>query len=160
MIQLQVLNKILNEKDPSLITLNNLNEEFFSDYKAEFNFIFEHVNKYGNCPDKETFLSHFPDFDLIEVSEKDNYLIDELFEDRNKRKLAEVFNKVRDLLNKDKVDEAVNYYASATDSILQAKHLDSVDVISDTGRYDRYLEKVTNLNLDKYQKNNFLYANF
>ena len=35
---MQVINYILETKDSSLITLNNLNEEYFSDYKNEFNF--------------------------------------------------------------------------------------------------------------------------
>ena len=145
-VQLQLLNKILDSSDSTLISLNNLTEEFFSDYPQEFQFIKEHIDKYGNCPDKETFLSKFPDFDVIQVNETTDYLIDELFDDRNKRNLAKVFNKVRDLLNKDKVDEAMQVYASATDTILKAKHLESVDIIHDTSRYERYVEKISNFN--------------
>lgn len=145
-VQLQLLNKILDSSDSTLISLNNLTEEFFSDYPQEFQFIKEHTDKYGNCPDKETFLSKFPDFDVIQVNETTDYLIDELFDDRNKRNLAKVFNKVRDLLNKDKVDEAMQVYASATDTILKAKHLESVDIIHDTSRYERYVEKISNFN--------------
>lgn len=143
-IQNQVLNKILDDKDTTLISLNNLTEEFFSDYKEEFRFIKEHIDKYGNCPDKETFLSKFPEFDIIEVSETKDYLIDELFDDRNKRILAKVFNKVRDLLNQDKVDEAMQVYAGATETVLKAKHMKSVDIITDTSRYSRYVEKIRN----------------
>ena len=145
-VQLQLLNKILDSSDSTLISLNNLTEEFFSDYPQEFHFIKDHIDKYGNCPDKETFLSKFPDFDVIQVNETTDYLIDELFDDRNKRNLANVFNKVRDLLNKDQVDEAMQVYASATDTILKAKHLESVDIIHDTSRYERYVEKISNFN--------------
>lgn len=144
MIQLQVLNKILDTKDSTLISLNNLNSEFFSDYKSEFEFIKSHIDKYGNCPDKETFLSKFPDFDVIQVNESTDYLVDELFNDRNKRNLARVFNKVRELLNNDKVDEAMTLYASASDTILKARHLQSVDIVNDTSRYERYVEKISN----------------
>ena len=145
-VQLQLLNKILDSSDSTLISLNNLTEEFFSDYPQEFHFIKDHIDKYGNCPDKETFLSKFPNFDVIQVNETTDYLIDELFDDRNKRNLAKVFNKVRDLLNKDKVDEAMQVYASATDTILKAKHLESVDIIHNTSRYERYVEKISNFN--------------
>ena len=141
-VQAQILNKILDDKDTTLISLNNLTEEFFSDYRDEFLFIKQHIDKYGNCPDKETFLSKFPDFDIIQVNETKDYLIDELFDDRNKRNLARIFNRVRDLLNKDQVDEAMKVYASATDTILKAKHLQSVDIVTDTSRYDRYVEKI------------------
>lgn len=36
MIQLQVLNKILRDKDASIITLNNLTSDYFSEYPEEF----------------------------------------------------------------------------------------------------------------------------
>ena len=36
MIQAQVLNKILQNKDSSIITLNNLTVDYFSDYVEEF----------------------------------------------------------------------------------------------------------------------------
>ena len=39
MIQLQMINKILDTKDSSIITMNNLNIDYFSDYKDEFNYI-------------------------------------------------------------------------------------------------------------------------
>lgn len=152
--QLQVLNKILDTKDPTIISFNNLTEEFFSDYVNEFLFIDNHIKTYGNCPDKETFLSKFPDFDVIVVNESNDYLIDALFDDRNKRILAKVFNQVRDLLNQDKVDEAMSVYASATDSVLKAKHINSVDIVSDTSRYQRYVDKITNFD-NYYVKTGF-----
>ena len=37
MIQLQVLNHILKSKSSSFIISNNLTDEYFSDYKNEFN---------------------------------------------------------------------------------------------------------------------------
>ena len=37
MIQLQCLNHILSKKDSSMISLNNLNEDYFSDYKDAWN---------------------------------------------------------------------------------------------------------------------------
>ena len=73
--QLQVLNKVLQTKDFSLIELNNLTEDFFFNYKAEFNYIKNHYEKYHSVPDKLTFISVFPEFDIIEVTEPDNYLI-------------------------------------------------------------------------------------
>ena len=38
MIQLQFLNALLDSKDSSLLLINNLNEDLFSDYKDEYNF--------------------------------------------------------------------------------------------------------------------------
>ena len=144
MIQLQVLNAILDRKDSTFISLNNITEEFFSDYKQEFEFINNHIQKYGVCPDKETFLTSFPNFDLIRVDEPNDYLVDELFDDRNKRALARVFNKIRSLINENKTDEAMKVYSSSADLILKAKHMNSIDILADTSRYDKYVDKINN----------------
>ena len=141
MIQCQFINKLLKTKDSSILVLNNLNEEFFSDYSEEYKFISNHLSKYGNIPDIETFLNKFPDFDVLEVNENINYLVDELYTDRNKRKLAKVFNKVRELINADKIDEAMSVYTNASSEIVSAKHIDSVDIFKDLSRYDDYVKR-------------------
>ena len=141
MIQLQAINHILDTGDASFIILNNITDEFFSDYKDEFNFIKEHLDTYSCVPDKATFLSKFPDFDIIQVNESENYIVDALYEDKNKRALANIFNQVRKLLNEGKTDEAMNLYTSAASSMSSARHLNSVDILSDTSRYEAYIER-------------------
>lgn len=143
MIQLQFLNKLLDTQDASLILVNNLDESFFSDYKEEYNYIKEHLDKYNNIPDKISFLDKFPEFDVIQVNEGVNYLVDELFLDKQKRYLANTFNKVRDLLNNGKTEEAINIYTSAADVAIQAKHMQCTDLTKDTSRYDAYIERCT-----------------
>lgn len=146
MVQLQVLNKILQDKDTSILLMNNLTPEFFSDYKQEYIWLKEHIDKYGNCPDMYSFLDKFPDFDVIEVNEPDSYLVDELYEDYNKRRLAKVFNRIRDLLNEDKTEEAMNLYTSAASDMLKSSHLDCVDIFHNTSRYNDYVEKCQDFN--------------
>lgn len=141
MIQNQILNKILDTKDASLILVNNLTDEYFSDYLQEYHYIIDHYNQYGNIPDKVSFLNKFPDFDVFNVTEPDSYLIDELYEDRNRRFLASTFNQVRKLLNEDKTEEAMRVYTNASQDLTKAIHLDSVDIVKDVSRYDDYIEK-------------------
>ena len=141
MIQLQALNKILESGDSSFLLINNIGEDFFSDYKDEFRFIQDHINNYSCVPDKATFLSKFPNFDIITVNESTNYIVDALYEDRNRRELAKVFNQVRNLLNEGKTSEAMTVYTSAASSMLKAKHIDSVDILKDTSRYNAYVER-------------------
>ena len=88
---------MLQTGDTSLLLVNNLDKDFFSDYEQEYGWIKNHIDTYGNCPDIHSFLSKFPNFDVIQVNESNRYLLDELYEDRNKRHLAKVFNKVRAL---------------------------------------------------------------
>ena len=141
MIQLQNLNKILASQDFSYIISNNINVEFFSDYVNEFNFIKEHYEQYGRTPDLLTFCNKFPQFDVIQVDEPVSYLVDELYDDLNKRKLATVFNRIRKLLMEDKVEEAQNVYISHASDTVKSTKLTSVDIFHDTSRYDHYIAK-------------------
>ena len=146
MIQLQVLNWILATGNSFFILSNNLTEDFFSDYVEEFKYIIEHINKYGNVPDIVTFLDNFPDFDVLEVKENEDYLLDKLYEDKNKRFLAKSFNTIRDLLNSGKVDEAMSYYTSTSNIAVEAKHIGCTDLLKDTSRYEAYLERCEDFN--------------
>ena len=141
MIQEQVLNYLLATKDSSLITLNNLTDEFFSDYKKEYNFILKHYTDYGTIPDLVTFVSEFPNFDVIQVDEPASYLIDKLYEDRNSRKLAELFNKIREQFNLGNIDAATNLYLNSMEDMSRARHIESVDILRDTSRYDAYIDR-------------------
>ena len=146
MIQLQVLNRILDEKDSSIFTLNNFDSSYFSDYKDEFNYIKDHYNSYGVVPDKETFVSKFNDFDFISVTEPTKYLLDELVADRNKRNLIKTFNKVRDCLNSDDLDGALKAFRSSAEKLSETVSLESVDILKDLSRYDTYIERCNDFN--------------
>lgn len=142
MIQEQFLNYLLNTKDSSLLLINNIDEEFFSDYKEEYTYIIDHMSKYGNIPDINTFASEFPHFDFIQVNESSSYLIDKLYEDRNARKLSTLFNKIRQEFNEGDIDKAMNTYLSSMNDIAKAKHIDSIDLLRDTSRYDAFIDRV------------------
>lgn len=126
--------------------MNNLTEDYFSDYKNEYNWIVSHINTYGNCPDIHSFVSKFPDFDVVEVHENNRYLLDELCSDYNKRKLAKVFNKVRDLLNQDKVEEAMKVYTNAASDVATSTHMDVVDIFHNTSRFNDYVDRCEDFN--------------
>jgi replicative DNA helicase len=81
MVQLQILNKVLLSKDISLIRNNDITSDMFAPpYNNYCDFILNHFEQYGNVPDKETFLSKFPDFQLVQVTESNNALLDLFFE--------------------------------------------------------------------------------
>ena len=141
MIQEQMLNYLLATGDSSLLTLNNINKEFFTDYEKEYEFILNHLNTYGNIPDINTFVSEFPHFDVFQVNETPNYLIDKLYDDRNARKLATLFNRIRDEFNNGDINSAMNLYLSSMKDIAQAKHIESIDILRDTSRYDDYIDR-------------------
>lgn len=141
MIQLQAINYMLASRNYGWLTVNQIDSTFFSDFINEFNFIKNHIDQFNRLPDPITFGARFPDFDFIEVHESEKYIIDELYRDKNKRTLAKVFNKVRDLINEGKVDEATQLYTNAASNVAQVKYVEAVNIIEDTSRYDRYVER-------------------
>lgn len=146
MIQAQIINKILQDRDSTIITLNNLTADYFSDYKQEFWFIKKHLDEYGNIPDTTTFLAKFPNFEYFEVHENLSYLLEELVNDKNKRFLAENFNKIRNCIMSNDVDSAMQILRDASEQSSSAISLQCVDLIHDTSRYDAYLERSQDYN--------------
>ena len=146
MIQCQFINYILDTHNYGIVYTNSLNNEFFSDYSKEFDFIKNHFNTYGNVPDKITFATAFPDFDFIEVNESEKYLLTSLCEDYNKRQLAKTFNKIREYINNNDIDKALNYYITSYENIEMAKPVDSIDLLDGSTRYENYVERCNDFN--------------
>lgn len=142
MITLQILNKVLQTQDMQLINKNALTEEYFIGYEKEFNFIVNHFNKYGKVPDKATFLANFNDFNFIEVTETDKYLLDALYEEHLYYKSVEVVQKVAELL-KSNANDAVEYLHSQLPNLQITTASEGTDIISQADeRYQVYLDKM------------------
>lgn len=139
--QLQVINYLLTSKDSSLIALNNLTEEYFKDYKNEFNFIKNHLETYGKIPDLETFFSTFK-IDRIVVNESPEYLIKALFDNYNTSKIVDVVNDIKPKLIAGNVEEAVEQIKNTVENLSQGVSLQCVDLLKDTSRYDAYVERL------------------
>lgn len=148
MVEEQIINYIIDTKDTSLIILNRLDDSFFPAHKSEWDYILNHFTTYGSIPDKESFLASFPDFDLIKVTEPIQYLIDEIYKEKQNNQLAATFNKVRKLLIENKTGEALGVYKKAYEDLTCGVALSSVDILKDTSRYDAYIERLQSF--DKY----------
>ena len=146
--QLQLLNQILETKDYSTIIENNITSDYFPNYEKEFIFINKHYITYGNVPDKATFLNAFPDFEIIQVTESKDYLVSEIYREHNEKFLASTFNKIKGLLMAGKTDDAMNLFSNAAQVASSKKHLDAINIMEDTSRYNDYVDRCTNL--DKY----------
>ena len=141
MVALQILNKVLSTKDFSLIEDNLLTEEYFVGYEQEFNFIQNHVKQYGSVPDKETFLSKFPEIDLIDVTESDRYLIDTIREEYLYYKSVPVVQKVAELLKSD-ANAAAEYMIHALRDLQPSYRLGGTDIIANVDdRYNQFVER-------------------
>ena len=143
MIQAQFLSYILQNHDMSLITLNNLTEDYFSEFTEEFRFCQEHYDTYGAPPDKETFLDKFRDFQLIPVNESPRYLVDALQEEYLYLKSLNVFNSVNKAMLDGDSRKGVEILLSRIPELTEKLNVEAVDLFREGAktRFDEYCEK-------------------
>ena len=126
-IELQVISRILTaESEEEINTLCGFDDSYYSIFKPHIQFILEHRAKYGNVPDKFTFLSEFSDVTLVSVNESISYLIEELTKNKQHIMLIETFNRLKDLSAGD-VTEAWQYLSKQCD---RAEQLDTTQPLN------------------------------
>lgn len=141
MVSLQIISKVLATGDSSIIYDNLLDETFFVGYENEYNFIIDHEKQYGNVPDKATFLSNFPNIELVEVTESDRYLIDTVREENLYYRSVPIVQKIAELLKSD-ANAAAEYMIQETKNLNPNYQLLGTDIIADAQiRYDQYVER-------------------
>ena len=142
MVVLQCLNKIITTSNYDLVLNNNLSKEMFLNYEDEFEYIDNFYKQYGKVPDKETFLNKFPDFNLIEVSESDKYIIDKINEEYLYFKTVPIVQNVAEKL-KSNSDEAVEYLLQEIPKLTNLQKTEGIDIIQKADlRYNEYQEKL------------------
>ena len=143
-VQIQILSKIINTNDYSIIENNLLTEEYFDGFIDEYNFIKNHVAQYGNVPDKTTFLAKFPTFEFTDVTETDKYLVDTIREERLFAKLVPVIQKSAELSSTDS-NEAVKYLLTSVKELQPNYNLGGTDIVAQAqDRYEEYLKRKNN----------------
>lgn len=145
MIECQVICACLERKDFSMFKLNDIDSEYFKDYKEEFNFIENHVNLYNNVPDIPTFLSKFPEFKLIEVAETEKYLIDKLKENYVYNSSVVLLKQAADKFKTIDSREAVEFLLQKMPELNKKLSFEATDLISNyMSRYNKYEERSNN----------------
>ena len=144
MVQLQILNYILQKADDSILTENELTSDYFLGYEAELKYIQEHKEKYGNVPDKETFIEKFPNFDIIEVNESPKYLVDTIREEHLYTVSVPVVQKFAELLKTD-ANAAAEYLKSQTQYLQPNYTIGGIDITKQADkRYSEYIDRKQN----------------
>ena len=128
MVQIQILSKILETKDYSIIEDNLLDVSYFTGYEAEYEYIRDHYEKYKNVPDELTFLEKFEDFDLVEVSESDKYLVDKIREEKLYNESVPILEKAAELYKED-ANKAVEFIASNLKNIRPNYNIGGTNII-------------------------------
>ena len=129
MVELQIINKILKDKDTSLLDRNDITREYFNQYQEEYDYIINHKQEYGNIPDIETFLEKFQDFDILNVSESTEYLVNTFREEYLYSQSVPVLTKMADLLQTDAYS-AVDYLKAKLPELKIDGAVKGTDIIS------------------------------
>lgn len=140
MIALQVISKILSTQSLDIMRDNLITPDYFVGYEEEINYIIKHEEKYGNVPDKATFLSEFDKFELVEVTESDRYLVDAIREEYLFNKSLKVFNHVAELMNED-ANAASEYLMHELPNLQPNYTLGGTDIIKDASKRFEEMKK-------------------
>lgn len=141
MIALQLLSKVINSGDISIINDNLLTAEYFTGYESEYEFIVDHFKKYGNVPDSATFLAKFPEIELVECTETNQYLVNTIREEHLYYKSIPIVQKIAELL-KTNANDAAEYMIEAVKSLRPEYNLGGTDIVANaTVRYDQFIER-------------------
>ena len=141
MVALQILCKCMASGNIDIIEDNQLTEEYFTEYIDEFNFIVNHYKEYGNTPDTSTFLSKFPEDEIVEVNESDRYLIETIREEYLWTKSVPVVQHIAELLKTD-ANAAVEYMIHATKELHPNYNLGGIDIVADAiTRYNEFIDR-------------------
>ena len=144
MVTLQIISKILQTSSNAIVEDNLLGVEYFVGYEKEFNFIQSHKEKYGNVPDKATFLAEFPEFDLVEVNESDRYLVDTVREENLYYRSIPIIQKAAELLKTDS-NAAAEFMMQNAPTLQPNYQLGGVDIVSQASvRFEEYKDRKAN----------------
>ena len=138
----QIINKVLQTKDYSIIKRNGLEAKQFSIYSEQFQFIVDHYKKNGNIPDMLTFQSYFPDFTFNEVYETDDYLLDRLYEENGYQKWSEILPTLNQKIKEDS-RLAYDYMKEQMQQTLKPHTVcKGYDIIANAmERYQKYIDR-------------------
>lgn len=140
MVALQIISKVLQTQDISLLEENQITKDYFPEYQDEIEFILKHHNDYGNVPDKATFIAQFPEFELVEVQESDRYLIDTIREEYLYYKSVPVVQQVAKLMKTDS-NAAVEYMIQSMKDLQPNYSITGVDIIQGAlNRYEQFTQ--------------------
>lgn len=141
MVSLQIISKVLESQDISIIENNLLTKEYFMEYEDEYQFIIDHYDKYGNVPDKATFLAAFNDVELVEVNESDEYLVDTIREENLYYRTIPVIQKAAELL-KTNANDSAEYLYHALEQLQPDYRFGVYDILTNAAELDR--DKIKN----------------
>lgn len=154
MVTQQLISKAITDGNIALWERNGLTLEYFPEYEQEYQFIVDHLNKYGTTPDEATFLHRFEDFVILDVRESEKYLIDTVQEERLYAMAVPLIQKCADFMQHD-TNEAVEFLKANLHTLETQDYNPGIDLVKDIDiRYEEWLER------QKPDSNQFISSSF
>lgn len=141
MIELQVLNKLIQDGDLSFLIKYGIDKTFFSDFKNEYAFIIDHYDKFSRTPDSQTMLDTFSDFQVFSVNESDEYLSGKLNEQKLYKNIVSKLHTFAEKLELDSFD-AVDYLSNVLQELTQQTGTTGIDITKDISRLEAVKDKL------------------
>lgn len=141
MIEQSIISKLLEGGSLDALHTNTVSPEMFLTCGDEISFILRHNEQYKQVPDKITFLTQFPSFQMLEVSENMDYLVYKLKEAYTYTRLVPIIQSAADRVREDSI-EAIDFLKGALADLEKAVPVsgnkDGYDII--TQAKDRLVE--------------------
>lgn len=139
--QFLLINKLLQDPGSynALVVQNELDGRYFYKSRAEFEFLQNHFKTYSKLPSRIVFKDRFPEFEIIDVTDADAYILDKLFEEYNRSYLASLFNEMKPLIESSQTDAAIDSLMKSVDKLKKGRAFTCTDLLANTERYDHYL---------------------
>lgn len=143
----RLLHRAIKDKDITSLFLKNIDEQWFTEDtdKRLWVFLREHQTKYNQCPSLDAIKDNFPTFQLIEVEDNLEYLIDVVYKSKRNFYISNVLENAITKISKDKDHEAALLAMQSGISKLYDTGLSEssdVDITENTDvRWDDYLER-------------------
>lgn len=136
----QLINKILSDKDFTIVEDNQITEEHLPRVKKEFLYLKDFYDKYKSIPDKETFIEKFPSFDIFIVTQTSKSIVDNIREQALFNRAVNVINTASRLYEKD-ANEASKYLISQVENLQPEEDFSCTDIVHDRSRLEEWKKR-------------------
>lgn len=136
----QLINKILTDKDYSIVDNNYITEDYFYQFKDEFCFIRDFYKKYKCVPDKETFSSKFFDFNYFSVGQNIESIVGDLREQKLFQTAVSVINGSTELFEQD-ANKGVEFLLANINKLQPTIEFSCTDIMHDKSRFESWKKR-------------------
>lgn len=116
-----LINKILDDQTLEPLLMSGLSDEEFGPFEKNIKYIKDYHTQFDKTPSKSTFRQQFPTFELINVKEDTDYIINQVHEQQLTDKLIQVVSEANKILSGDTVNPASDALTFMREQLLRER---------------------------------------